>query len=263
MRILGIDPGLNATGYGVIEILRDECVHIHHGVVRTKTTWTKAERLTAIRDGVRDAARLWGATSGAIEASFIGTNARSSMALGEARAAAIIGMADAGLEVMEYAPTLVKQTVAGYGRGEKSQVAENGASPARAQGGADSGSRWGRAGHCGDALSAHPAGGGRLTRCLPRVEFEHHLCCKRREHQYTGEDGDCEPQRREKQTSCDHHGQAHEYQQRAHVGDRGGKPAEDEERAEPQEQPCCEAAVGGCHSESVRLARVSRSKQGG
>ena len=124
MRIIGIDPGLNATGYGVIEIERDECVHIHHGVVRTKTTATKAERLTAIRNGVRDAARQWSATSGAIEASFIGTNARSSMALGEARAAAIIGMADAGLEVMEYAPTLVKQTVAGYGRGEKSQVAE-------------------------------------------------------------------------------------------------------------------------------------------
>ncbi len=124
MRILGIDPGLTVTGYGVIETGPDICIHLHHGVVRTKTSTPKAERLAAIRDGVREAARAWDVTAGAIEASFVGNNVRSAMALGEARAAAILGLADAGLEVMEYAPTLVKQTVAGYGRGEKSQVAE-------------------------------------------------------------------------------------------------------------------------------------------
>lgn len=124
MRILGVDPGLTVTGYGVIETGPDICIHLHHGVVRTKPSSTKAARLTAIRDAIREAARAWEVDSGAIESSFVGSNARSAMALGEARAAAILGLADAGLAVMEYAPTLVKQTVAGYGRGEKSQVAE-------------------------------------------------------------------------------------------------------------------------------------------
>ena len=124
MRILGVDPGLTVTGYGVIETGPDICIHLHHGVVRTKPSSTKAARLTAIRDAIREAAKSWEVNSGAIEATFVGSNPRSAMALGEARAAAILGLADAGLEVMEYAPTLVKQTVAGYGRGEKSQVAE-------------------------------------------------------------------------------------------------------------------------------------------
>ena len=124
MRILGIDPGLNVTGYGVVAVEGERCVHIHHGVVRTKPSLERSERLVVIRDGVRAVARQWGIEVGAIEASFVGTNARSAMALGEARAAAILGLADAGLRVTEYAPALVKQTVAGYGRGEKSQIAE-------------------------------------------------------------------------------------------------------------------------------------------
>ncbi len=124
MRIIGIDPGLNATGFGVVEVLGDRCTHVAHGVVRTRAADSIAERLTAIRDGVRAAVAEWAAVQGAIEASFVGNNARSAMALGHARAAAILGMADGGLTVDEYSPALVKQTVAGYGRGEKSQVAE-------------------------------------------------------------------------------------------------------------------------------------------
>ena len=124
MRILGIDPGLNATGYGIVDVDGDHCVHVHHGVVRTKASSERAERLVAIRDGVLAVARQWDVAFGAIESSFVGANARSAMALGEARAAAIVGMADAGLRVAEYSPALVKQTVAGYGRGEKSQIAE-------------------------------------------------------------------------------------------------------------------------------------------
>ena len=124
MRILGIDPGLNATGYGVVLVEGERCTHLHHGVVRTKSSLSRAERLTAIRDGVRAVATQWAADGGAIEASFVGTNARSAMALGEARAAAILGLSDAGLAVAEYSPAMVKQTVAGYGRGDKSQVAE-------------------------------------------------------------------------------------------------------------------------------------------
>ncbi|MGK2965397.1 MAG: crossover junction endodeoxyribonuclease RuvC [Tepidiformaceae bacterium] len=124
MRILGVDPGLNVTGFGVVEVAGDSCRHIHHGVVRTKASEPMGDRLAAIRDGIRGVARQWEVESAAVEASFMGSNARSALALGQARAAAIIGIGDAGVSVHEYAPTLVKQTVAGYGRGEKSQVAE-------------------------------------------------------------------------------------------------------------------------------------------
>lgn len=123
MRIIGVDPGLNITGIGIIQVLDGStCRYLHHSVVRTRPSDDLALRLIAIRDGVRAIALQWEAASGAIEASFVGTNARSALSLGQARAAAIIGLHEAGLRVCEYAPTVVKQTVAGYGRSEKSQV---------------------------------------------------------------------------------------------------------------------------------------------
>lgn len=124
MRVIGIDPGLNVTGIGVIEASGDACVHVFHGVVRTKPADGLAERLIAIRDGVAAAARQWEAQTGGIEGGYVGANAVSALALGQARAAAVIGLADAGLTVAEYAPRLVKQAVAGYGHGSKEQVAE-------------------------------------------------------------------------------------------------------------------------------------------
>lgn len=124
MRIAGIDPGLGATGYGVVEIAGDECRHVAHGVVRTRAAEGLARRLVLIRDGVREALAPWSPDAAAVEASFVGSNARSALALGHARAAAILALAAAGLEVHEYAPTLIKQTVAGYGRGGKAQIAE-------------------------------------------------------------------------------------------------------------------------------------------
>ncbi|MFN0093558.1 MAG: crossover junction endodeoxyribonuclease RuvC [Dehalococcoidia bacterium] len=124
MRFLGVDPGLTATGYGVVEVRGDRCLHLAHGAVRTRPADGIAARLSAIRDAVRDIARQWAVDAASIEASFVGTNARSALQLGQARAAAILGVADAGLPVFEYTPALVKQTVAGYGRGEKAQVGE-------------------------------------------------------------------------------------------------------------------------------------------
>lgn len=124
MRILGIDPGLNATGWGIIEADGASCAYLRHGVFRTRPADAKSHRLVLLRDAITQLARECGATHGAIEAGYVGEHAKSAMALGEARAAAILGLADAGLEVIEYAPALVKSTVVGYGRGEKGQVAE-------------------------------------------------------------------------------------------------------------------------------------------
>jgi crossover junction endodeoxyribonuclease RuvC len=124
MRILGIDPGLNTTGWGVIQGEATDCLWAAHGAVRTKPADAKHHRLVILRDSVCALAREHQATHGAIEAGFVGSNAKSAMALGEARAACILGLADAGLDVVEYSPALVKSTVSGYGRGEKAQVAE-------------------------------------------------------------------------------------------------------------------------------------------
>lgn len=124
MRIVGIDPGLGVTGFGIIEAERAGCVHVRHGVFRTRPADGRVERLVQLRDAVCAIARESGAEAGAIEAGFVGQNVRAAMALGEARAAALLGLADAGIAVVEYAPTLVKQTVAGYGRGEKAQVGQ-------------------------------------------------------------------------------------------------------------------------------------------
>lgn len=123
MRIIGVDPGLTVTGLGVIEAQDDTCTHLFHGCLRPKRL-DGGTRLTAIRDEVRDLARRWEVDAGAVEAGFVGLNARSAMALGEARAAAILGLADAGVRIYEYSPATVKQTVSGHGGGGKAQVAE-------------------------------------------------------------------------------------------------------------------------------------------
>lgn len=122
MRIIGIDPGLAVTGFGIIEVADDRPRHLYHGVLRTRAADGTATRLAAIRDGVTAIAREWSASAGAVEAGFVSANARTALALGQARAAAILGLADAGLPVAEYAPAMVKRSVAGYGLGDKTQV---------------------------------------------------------------------------------------------------------------------------------------------
>lgn len=122
-RIIGVDPGLAATGVGVIEA-GESARYLHHAVIRSSGREDTAPRLAAIRDGITALAREWGATTGAVEAGFVGSNARSALALGQARAAAVLGLHDAGLAVVEYAPVAVKQAVAGYGAGSKEQIAE-------------------------------------------------------------------------------------------------------------------------------------------
>ena len=123
MRVMGVDPGLNATGIGIIEIDGDATGHVHHGVVRTRAADELPARIASICEAVREAATQWQVDTAAIESSFVGNNARSAMLLGHARAAAILGLVAAGIPVAEYAPRLVKQSVTGYGAGDKAQVA--------------------------------------------------------------------------------------------------------------------------------------------
>ena len=126
MRILGIDPGLNATGYGVLEFdeQSDNCNHVAHGVIRTKSSQDLTIRLQTIRDSIAKVIYEYSPFSSAIAGGFVGTNARSALTLGHARAIAILTLGDGNLEVHEYSPNTVKQTVVGYGNSTKQQVAE-------------------------------------------------------------------------------------------------------------------------------------------
>lgn len=123
MRIIGVDPGLNVTGIGIIAADGDNIAYVAHNVVRTSTEQPLVERLSRIQAGVGQAIREWLPGEGAVESPFVSKNARSALLLGHARAAALLAMAAAGLAVAEYPPAAVKQSVAGYGRGDKEQVA--------------------------------------------------------------------------------------------------------------------------------------------
>jgi crossover junction endodeoxyribonuclease RuvC len=124
-RVLGIDPGLAVTGYGVVEELSDRSGSgrlIASGTIRSKASVPRAERLARIFDGVSALIDEHGPRELAIEQSFVSHNAKSALALGEARSAAMVAAAKAGLRVTEFAPTEIKESVTGWGGAPKEQV---------------------------------------------------------------------------------------------------------------------------------------------
>jgi crossover junction endodeoxyribonuclease RuvC len=121
-RVLGIDPGLTATGYGVIDADASGARMIASGVLRTRSSEPRAMRLARIHDHVAMLLATHHATELAIEQQFVAENVRSAMAIGEARAAAMVAAARAGVPVFEFAPTAVKESVTGWGGAPKEQV---------------------------------------------------------------------------------------------------------------------------------------------
>ena len=122
MRILGIDPGSRATGYGLIEKEGNRLIHIDNGVIRPPEKAELPERLQAIFSGINAIIDEYSPQNSAIEQVFMSQNAQSALKLGQARGAALLALANAGLEVGEYSPMQVKSAVVGYGRAAKSQV---------------------------------------------------------------------------------------------------------------------------------------------
>jgi crossover junction endodeoxyribonuclease RuvC len=121
-RILGIDPGSNCTGYGVISGEGDEFRYIDSGYIAPPKTANRYERLRIIFETIRRVIEKHSPTHFAIEDVFYNKNARSSLVLGEARGAAILAAALCELPVYEYSPREVKQSVTGHGGADKSQV---------------------------------------------------------------------------------------------------------------------------------------------
>ncbi|MHB9003672.1 MAG: crossover junction endodeoxyribonuclease RuvC [Coriobacteriia bacterium] len=123
MIILGIDPGLANTGWGVIETLGSRHRCLAYGCITTSAQEPVSDRLFLVH---REIARVIGRYSPgecAIESVFFGSNAKSAFATGQARGVAILAMADAGLLLGEYSPVQVKGAVVGTGTADKNQVA--------------------------------------------------------------------------------------------------------------------------------------------
>jgi crossover junction endodeoxyribonuclease RuvC len=122
-RILGIDPGLRRTGWGVIAVEGSRLSWIAHGVIAPSDKAPFSERLLALFEGVGAIVAEHRPHEAAIEETFVNVNAASTLKLGHARAAALIAPAQAGLSVAEYAPSEVKKAVVGTGGADKAQVA--------------------------------------------------------------------------------------------------------------------------------------------
>jgi crossover junction endodeoxyribonuclease RuvC len=122
MIILGIDPGLATTGFGVIDYEKNHFHVIQYGVIRTPSQTPLPDRLVKIREGIQTLIEKYHPECAAIEELFFNTNAKSAFLVGQARGVAVVTAAAAGLPVYEYTPLQVKQGVAGYGRADKQQV---------------------------------------------------------------------------------------------------------------------------------------------
>lgn len=122
MRIIGIDPGLQRTGWGIIDVEGNRLKHISHGVVQTNAKAPTAERLAQIFSGLMQMIELWQPTEAAIEETFVNRNPASSLKLGLARGVGMLTPARAGLAVAEYPANLVKKSIAGAGHAEKEQM---------------------------------------------------------------------------------------------------------------------------------------------
>jgi len=122
IRILGIDPGLRRTGWGLIDVDGNRLVYVACGSVDTDVRGSLAQRLVAIHDGLALVVEEFRPDEAALEATFVNKDANATLKLGQARGVALLIPARAGLTVAEYAPNLVKKTIVGAGHGEKAQI---------------------------------------------------------------------------------------------------------------------------------------------
>ena len=122
IRILGIDPGLRRTGWGLIEIEGNRLIYVACGSVATSDKADLAARLVQIHDGLARVMEEFRPGEAAVEATFVNKDAAATLKLGQARGIAMVVPAKAGVLIAEYAPNLVKKTIVGVGHCDKSQI---------------------------------------------------------------------------------------------------------------------------------------------
>jgi len=122
VKVLGIDPGTAACGYGIVHESDGRLRAVESGCWRTSARERLDVRLLTIFEGVRELIAEHEPDAVAIEESYVGADARIALSVGQARGAVLVAAAAAGVACAEHAPARVKQTVCGYGRAEKGQV---------------------------------------------------------------------------------------------------------------------------------------------
>jgi crossover junction endodeoxyribonuclease RuvC len=123
IRIIGIDPGLRRTGWGVIDTDGVRLTYVASGIVTSNSEDQLAHRLLELKRGLQAVIAAFAPAEAAIEETFVSDNARATLKLGQARGIALLVPVEAGLRIAEYAPNVIKKTVTGVGHGEKHQVA--------------------------------------------------------------------------------------------------------------------------------------------
>jgi crossover junction endodeoxyribonuclease RuvC len=122
IRILGIDPGLRRTGWGLIDVEGNRLMHVACGSVVSNDKAALCERLVQIHDGLSRVIDEFRPAEAAVENTFVNKDAASALKLGQARGIALLIPARAGISVAEYAPNLVKKTIVGAGHAAKDQI---------------------------------------------------------------------------------------------------------------------------------------------
>ncbi len=123
IRLLGLDPGLRKTGWGVIDVEGARLSWVAHGVISPDDKAPFSDRLLCLFEGITGVIETYAPHEAAVEETFLNTNAQSTLKLGHARAAAMIAPARAGLLVAEYSAKEVTKSVVGTGGADKTQVA--------------------------------------------------------------------------------------------------------------------------------------------
>ena len=122
MRVLGLDPGLRHTGWGVIDVAGNRLTHVADGVVHAPVDRPLADRLVALFRQLTGVLERFRPDEAAVEESFVNKNAASTLKLGVARGVVLLAPAERGLPVAEYSANLIKKSVVGAGHAEKAQV---------------------------------------------------------------------------------------------------------------------------------------------
>jgi len=122
MKILGLDPGLGTTGWGLLEAQGNRLAHVANGQIRTDTSAPLPRRLAALADQLEALIVEHRPVAAAVEQIFVSQNPQSTLKLGQARGVVLMCAARAAIDVGEYSPTLVKKAVVGTGSAEKAQV---------------------------------------------------------------------------------------------------------------------------------------------
>jgi crossover junction endodeoxyribonuclease RuvC len=122
MRVVGLDPGLRHTGWGVIDVQGNRLIHVGDGVVHAATDEPLARRLVALFRQIGAVLDRFRPDEAAVEESFVNKNAASTLKLGLARGVVLLAPAERGLPVAEYSANLIKKAVVGVGHADKAQV---------------------------------------------------------------------------------------------------------------------------------------------